>query len=39
MINMAKKQWLEVGLRIGVGLVLFVIVTAAYLYSWTLIYP
>jgi hypothetical protein len=39
MISMEKKQWFEVGLRIGVGIILFVTVTAAYLYSWILIYP
>jgi hypothetical protein len=39
MISAEKKQWLEVGLRVGVGIILFAMVTAAYLYSWILIYP
>jgi len=39
MISVEKKQWLEVGLRVGIGIILFVLVTAAYLYSWILIYP
>lgn len=39
MISVEKKQWLEVGLRVGVGIILFVTVTASYLYSWILIYP
>lgn len=39
MINVGKKQWFEVGFRIAVGIVLFTLVTAVYLYSWTLIYP
>jgi regulation of enolase protein 1 (concanavalin A-like superfamily) len=39
MISAEKKQWLEVGLRVAVGIILFAMVTAAYLYSWILIYP
>jgi hypothetical protein len=39
MISIEKKQLFELGLRIGFGVILFVLVTAMYLYSWILIYP